>query len=88
MNVTREEALPFVSYVLDDALSPHPVAELLPNAVLVGWLCGFDPVFVAVQSYLPNTTVDRTDAVDIAIDYLTELGWFAAEETAPDFIIN
>jgi hypothetical protein len=73
-------ALPYVSYVLDDALSAdHAVADMLPNATLVGWQCGFEPLFVAVQSYLPDTRIDGDDAVEIAMDYLEEIGWFGED---------
>ena len=85
--MTRKQALPYIAYVLDDALNTHPVSEMLPNATLVGWQCGFEPMFVAVQSYLPDTTVDELDAVDIATDYLSEIGWFADEPTEPDYVL-
>jgi hypothetical protein len=85
--MTRAQAIPYVSYVIDDVLSEHPVSEMLPNARLVGWQCGFEPMFVAVQSYLPNTRVDDCDADEIAIDFLTERGWFAGEPREPDYII-
>jgi hypothetical protein len=82
-------ALPYVSYVLDDALSAdHAVADMLPNATLVGWQCGFEPLFVAVQSYLPDTLIDGQDAEEIAAGYLNERGWFG--EAGPhdcDYII-
>lgn len=86
--MTRAQAIPYISYVLDDALSPdHSTADLLPNARLIGWQCGFEPMFVAVQSYLPDTTVDEDEAVEIAMDYLTEIKWFADEPTGPDYVI-
>lgn len=84
----REQALPFVVHVLDDALSDdHKISDILPNARLVGWQCGFEPMFVAVQSYLPNTRVDDSDAIEIATDYLSEIGWFSGEPTDPDYVI-
>lgn len=87
--ITRENAVPYVSYVLDDALSEHPVSDLLPNAVLVGWQCGFEPLFVAVQSYLPNTKIDADEAVEIATDFLLERKWFADNMAMePNHIIN
>jgi hypothetical protein len=83
MNMLREQALPYVSWCLDDAQSISKIgismtADQIPaNAVLVGWQCGFEPMFVAVKSYLPNTTLDQDEAVEIAVDYLLEVGWFA-----------
>lgn len=86
--MTREQALPYVAHVLDDAFSvDHSIADMLPNARLVGWQCGFEPMFVAVQSYLPGTRIDDDDAAEIATDYLAEIGWFTDEPTEPDFII-
>ena len=83
----RQVALRYVSFVLDDALGEHPTSEILPNATLVGWQCGFEPLFVAVQSYLPDVKVDAGDAADIAMDFLAERGWFSDEPTEPDYII-
>lgn len=75
----RSEALQYVGYALDDSLNPHNAAHhnIPDNAVLVGWQCGFEPMFVAVWSYLPRTTLSRDSAIDIACDYLQEIGWFA-----------
>lgn len=85
--MTREQALPYVSYLVDDALGEHPLSDLLPNARLVGWQCGFEPLIVAVQSYLPDTRVDASDAEDIAADLLAEKKWFPGEPTPADFIL-
>ena len=86
--MTRAQAIPYISHILDDALSQdHSMSELQPNARLIGWQCGFEPMFVAVQSYLPDTTVDKDEAVEIAMDYLTERKWFADEPTGPDYVI-
>ena len=82
--MTRERAMPYVSCVLDDALGDEPA--MAPNARLVGWQCGFEPMFVAVQSYL-GVRLDDNEAAEIATDYLTEKGWFADEPTEPDYII-
>lgn len=92
--MTREQAKPYIGYILNDALHAEPFKDdqsshidLLPNAVLVGWQCGFEPMFVAVQSYLPDTKIDESEAVEIAMDYLEEIGWFSDEPTEPDHII-
>jgi hypothetical protein len=83
----RQEALKYVSYVLDDALSPLPMSKLdKKNAVLVGWQCGFEPLFVAVQSYL-NVKLTEADAEDIAKDYLEEKKWFSGEPKDADYIL-
>jgi hypothetical protein len=90
MNMLREQALPYVSYLLDDSLNVEVVklsrdkGWLIPsNAVLVGWQCGFEPMFVAVKSYLPNVTLEQDEAVGIATDYLLEIGWFAEVDPRP-----
>lgn len=95
MSISREQALQYVCYGLDDALNPNIVIDE-KNAVLVGWQCGFEPMFIAVQSYLPNTILSRESAIDIAIDYLKEIEWFAdagddeADNSAiePDYVIG
>lgn len=86
--MTRDKALPYVAHVLDDALSDsHPLADMKPDARLIGWQCGFEPLFVAVQSYLPNVCLEDDEAVEIARDYLAEKHWFADEPTEPDYIL-
>lgn len=56
-------------------------------SVLVGWQCGFEPLFVAVHSYL-DVEIGDDEAMDLARDYLAERGWFAGEPTEPDYIIR
>lgn len=56
-------------------------------SVLVGWQCGFEPMFVAVHSYL-DVHLQKDDVVEMATDYLSEIGWFAGEPTEPDYIIR
>jgi hypothetical protein len=74
--MTREQALPYVSYYLDDAPSPdHSTTDIKDDARLVGWQCGFEPLFIAVQSYLPGVRIDDEEAIEIATDYLQEIGW-------------
>jgi hypothetical protein len=86
--MTREEALPYISRCVDDALSDRSIDDMPENARLVGWQCGFEPMFVAVWSYMPGTRLDDEDAQDIAIDRLIEDGWFgSATSTLPDYII-
>ena len=82
--MTRKQALPYVSHVLDDAQSDE--AMMAPNARLIGWQCGFEPMFVAVQSYLGNR-LDDDEAIEIATDYLTEKRWFDDEPAEPDYVI-
>lgn len=90
--MTRADVLPYVSFVLDDALSAdHELADVVnnPRAVFVGWQCGFEPLFVAVFSYL-DVDLDDDEAEDIARDYLLERGWFAdaSADNHADYIIR
>lgn len=82
----RRDAIPYISFYVDDALSdhPHPVTS---RTRLVGWQCGFEPLFVAVSSYLPGCACDDEEAVELAQDLLAERGWFAGEPTEPDFVL-
>jgi hypothetical protein len=89
--MTREQALPYVSYCVDDALSPRDIKDMPANARLVGWQCGFEPLFVAVWSYL-DVRLDDDEAEELAADLLQERGWFAdvaPDETTPsaDYVI-
>lgn len=53
---------------------------------LVGWQCGFEPLFVAVHSYL-DVFVDDSDAEEMAQEFLAEIGWFEVEQTPADYIL-
>ncbi len=82
----RSEVIPYISYCVDDALAEHSAGEIPADARLVGWQCGFEPLFVAVWSYLPGVKLDAGEAADIARDLLTEKNWFADEPTEPDYV--
>ena len=85
--MTRTQALPYISYYVDDALSEHAASDMPANARLVGWQCGFEPMFVAVWSYL-DAPLDEAEAEEIAIDLLLEKNWFAdREQLDADYII-
>lgn len=84
--MTREQALPYVSYAVDDALSERATTDIPPEARLIGWQCGFEPMFVAVWSYL-GYRIDDDEASEIASTFLLERSWFADEQTEPDYIL-
>lgn len=84
--MTRDQALPYVSFCVDDALSERSIDDMPANARLVGWQCGFEPMFVAVWSYLDGRLSDD-EAVELAKDMLEERKWFSGEATEPDFIL-
>jgi len=83
--ITREMLLPFVAYVLDDALGVHPARDMLPNATLVVWQLGVKPMAVAVQSYFPDTLIDADEAAEIVIDYLREI---KVQSAYPNYVIE
>lgn len=85
--MTREQATPYISRCVDDALSDRSIDDMPANARLVGWQCGFEPMFVAVWSYLPDTRLDDDDAIDIATDRLVEAKWFTFGPVEPDYVI-
>lgn len=79
------------SFVVDDALAEHPVSAIKDryDVTYVGFDAGFEPLYVAVISYLPGCTVDAEAACEIAIDLLLEKKWFADEsETAPFIVLT
>jgi len=99
MTIQREDAIDFVAYVVDDAGAARPLGddqhaivretdgEFEYPSVLVGWQCGFEPLFVAVHSYL-DVELDDDEAIELATDYLIECEWFSDGPTEPDHIIR
>ena len=97
--MTRDDAIKYVGYWVDDAGNGGRVANG-SNTVdelsrLVGWQCGFEPMVVAVWSYLPGIRLDDVDAIELATDYLLEIGWLdddvqkldPDERTEPNYVI-
>ena len=95
--MTREQALPYVSFVVDDAGSGRELGADMHattresghkyRSVLVGWQCGFEPLFVAVHSYL-DVELDDQEAEEMAQEYLAERNWFAGDPTEADYVIR
>ena len=95
--MNRSQALPYVSFVVDDALNGRELGADINattredgfshRSVLVGWQCGFEPLFVAVHSYL-DARLDDDEAEELARDYLAERNWFSGEPTDADYIIR
>jgi len=88
--MTREQAMPYVAYCVDDALSECKIEEMPNNGKvrLVGWQCGAEPLFVAVWSYL-DLDLDDDEAEELATELLIEKNWFGEtnEPRAADYII-
>jgi hypothetical protein len=84
--ITREEALQYVAYCVDDALDERSIKDMPADARLVGWQCGFEPMFVAVWSYL-DIALDDSEAEEIAVDLLIERKWFSGEPKPADYVI-
>jgi hypothetical protein len=84
--MNRQQAIPYIAHCVDDALAERDVKDMPDNARLVGWQCGFEPMFVAVWSYLGGR-LDCGTAQDLALDLLTEKGWFGDNEREPDYIL-
>lgn len=83
----RDQALPFVSLCVDSALSERKIADMPKNARLVGWQCGFEPLFVAVWSMFDDVRLDADEAEEIATDLLVEKAWFTGEPKPADYVI-
>jgi hypothetical protein len=86
--MTREEAIHYVSFQMDDA---HDRRHAKPGDVdsadrLVGFQQFEEIVFVAVRSHLPGVKLTDEVAKDLARDYLTEIGWFGEESLEAEFI--
>ncbi len=93
--MNRSDTIPYVSFVVDDSLAGRSLgqdlhAEVKDHSWLIGWQCGFEPLFVAVHSYLPGVTLDCDDAIQLAVDYLQEREWFTDNENPPepDYVIS
>ena len=81
----KEKAIEYIGHYVDDCLSNHkqPVTD---KTKLVGFQCGFEPMFVAVNSGY-GWEVDSSAAEELAIDYLNKIGWSDDPELSADYIL-
>ena len=79
---TRDEVTGSVNEEIND---PYFAPPQYPSR-LVGWQCGFEPMFVAVHSCL-DVQINDQDAEEIAQEYLAEIGWFSDEPTDANYIL-
>jgi len=86
--MTREEAIRFVSFQMDDAHDRrHATAsDIAAGDRLVGFHQLYETVFVAVRSHIPGIRLSDEVAKDLARDYLTEIGWFGEESLEAVYI--
>ena len=86
--MTREEAIEFVSFQLDDALNWREAkpADVNSDDRLVGWRQGLEILFVAVRSHRPGVTLTDEVAKNLARHHLTEIGWFGEESLEAHFV--
>jgi hypothetical protein len=90
--MNRALALSYVARGVDDAAHDYDASAAraqagFAHARLVGWQCGFEPMFIAVWSYTPGVRLNDDEAIDLAVDLLTERRWFAGEATQPDWVL-
>lgn len=84
----KSDMLKYVTVCLDDTGAVRDMLDMpAGNARLVGWQVGFEPVFVAVWSYLPEVKLTEDEAEDIATDYLIERNWFADGPVPADWVL-
>lgn len=75
--------------ILDDSGNVHyDFDKLSDKAKFVGFQCGFESHWIAVQSYL-NCEISDCEAEEIATEYLEEKGWFndSDENHSADYIL-
>lgn len=88
--MNRQQAMPYVSFAVNDSGNQSSSNEkFIPkHARLVGWQCGFEPLFVAVYSTV-GVRLDDSDAEEIATELLQKRNWFTDNEDPPsaDFVI-
>lgn len=89
--LTKHKALEYTSFGVDDALAirqPNEIPTDLKKVRFVGWQCGFEPLFVAVWSYL-DVEIGDEDAEEMATDILKERNWFVDNENPPaaDYVL-
>ncbi len=85
---TKRQALSMASYFVNDALSEMKASEVpadLSRVQFVAFPAGFEPLVVAVWSYMDGVKVDADEAIEIAADLLLEKGWLqSADDAAAD----
>jgi hypothetical protein len=81
----KNNAIEYVGHHLED-IGPIDARPITDQTYLVGWQCGFEPMFVAVHDHL--NYLDESDAEQIAIDHLEKIGWFTDGPVDADYILT
>jgi hypothetical protein len=87
--MTREEAILYVSFQMDDAhdrgrhAAPGDVRD---GDRLVGFHQLYETIFVLVRSHREGVVLSDQVAKDLARDFLTEIGWFGEESLEAESI--
>ena len=76
----------YIGYCLDDTGDIRELKDKPVNARLVVYQCGFEPMVVAVWSYL-NVRLDDEEAIEIADDFLHEIEWFADPNSTAEYVV-
>jgi hypothetical protein len=86
--MTREAAIEFVCFQMDDAHDRRKAKSCDVNLDdrLIGFHQDLEIVFVAVRSHITGVRLTDQVAMDLARDYLTEIGWFGEESLEAAFI--
>ena len=82
----RKQALEYVGHVITPDGKKLPEKSLDPKtAILVGWQCGFEPMYVAIQDEDGDElSLSDSDAEGIAKKYLTKINWFSENDDDED----
>ncbi len=86
--MTRDEAILYVSFQMDDARDRRHAKprDVTSDHRLIGFRQDLEIVFVAVRSSRPGVILPDDVAKDLARDYLTEVGWFGEESLEAEFV--
>lgn len=87
METTRNQLEKYIGYCLDDTGDIRELKDKPANARLVVYPCGFEPMVVAVWSYLPNIKVDDDEAIELADDFLKEIGWLSEPDKTAEYVV-
>lgn len=85
--MTFQDASNYVSFQINDREEELTKPQTLEyeHCSLVGWQCGFEPLFVAIYGHYE---LWNDDAIDIATEFLQARQWFAESATPADYVLK